>query len=161
MPSQYQDEINIHFDATCGTLSGDGFEIPGVQKFDLDPGTQEKGSVVIVGSDIETGVTLGAVTPGKGMMTVYLGSLFQWLAGLNLDVSTYRNHLFTFIGQWSMLDEELNTMPPVTAEFSGFLEIPSKWATDRTQASQAIVINVPIRVVGRVSVTVNGVTIQL
>jgi len=158
MSSVYENRNDIHFDSTCGTLSLMGYgEVPGVQKFTIDPGKQDPGSVVIVGSEVEVGTTPGALEPGQGMLTTYLGEFARWLKNISASLGTapLRKKMFTFTATWAVLDVDNNALPPATADFNGFFLLPQGWDNDRTQGGQPITITIPIRIVGRVKL--NGV----
>ena len=158
MASRFAAKNDIHFDSTTGTIELEGFgEIPGVEAFTCDPGEQEPGSVVAVGSETEVGVTPGEHKPGKGKMRVHLGAFAPWIRTVQdqLGGQPYRRKLFTWTCTWAHLDEEQNPMPSQTASFQGFLTVPGAIENDRTQAGKSITIEIPIRILGRV--TLNGV----
>lgn len=156
MSSVYENRNNVHFDSTTGTLSLMGYgEIPGVQKFTCDPGKQDPGSVVIVGSEVEVGTTPGALEPGQAQMVVYLGEFARWLKDISASLGTLslRRKMFTFTATWAVLDPDGNAMPPATADWNGFFLLPQGWDNDRTQGGQPITVTVPIRIVGRMKLS--------
>ncbi len=152
MASQFVGRNDPHFDATTGVLATEYGEVP-TQKFHIDPGTQERGSVVINGSEVEVGTTPGGHTPGKSSMTMYFAHFMQWRADMlnQIPEQRLRDHLFTWTATYTFVDEEGNPQPSRVVSFRGYVEVPSAFDTDRTQGNQPITIDIPIRNFGRVT----------
>ena len=122
--------------------------------FKLSPGKQEIHDIYMPGSRKPVGSSMGNWIPGDGSVRMSLGHFAQWLKDISSGINgvPINEYLFTFTMQWTVPDEEHQeqgagrTIPAsVTAQFGGFFKVPEDIVTDRGQANQGIMVEIPIR----------------